>query len=247
MARTMKSILGSDVIGADGGLGRVIDVYFDDRRWTVRYLVVQPFDVDRTSPFLLSPIAVARVPEAAPIQATISREQAARAPDAGEQGPVSRQMEQASMDYYGWNYYWEGPELWGRWATPVGLATPGPGARPHRLFIAEPPRPAADETSDAQQSTLRSASEVGGYHLQAIDGEIGHVEDMLLDHETWRIHCLVVDTRNWWFGKKVTVPAERFGRIDWEGQLINVDLSRDQIRASLEYDEDHPSCMHAAA
>ena len=134
--RTMKRILGSDVLGTDGELGRVTDVYYDDRHWTVRYLVVQPSGVDRASQFLLSPIAVARVPDDGPIQATISRDQAARAPDVGEEQTVSRQMEQTSMDYYGWGYYWEGPELWGRWATPIGLATPGPGARPPRLFEA---------------------------------------------------------------------------------------------------------------
>jgi sporulation protein YlmC with PRC-barrel domain len=247
MTRTMKSILGSDVLGADGELGRVADVYYDDRHWTVRYLVLQPSDVDRSSQFLLSPIAVARVPEEGAIQATITREQAARAPGAGDAQPVSRQMEQASMDYYGWGYYWEGPELWGRWATPLGLATPGPGARPHRLFEAEPVPPGEDEALGEEKSTLRSVSEVGGYHLQAADGEIGHVEDMLVDQETWRIHCLVVDTRNWWFGKKVTVPSDRFGRIEWGAQLIHVELTRDQIKESQEYDEDHPSCMHTAA
>lgn len=246
MTRTMKQILGSDVIGTDGELGRVSDVYYDDRHWTVRYLVVQPADVERSSPFLLSPIAVARVPAEGPIEAAISRDQAAQAPDIDEEQTVSRQMERASMDYYGWNYYWEGPELWGNWATPLGLATPGPGARPHRLFGGEPVPPEEEETL-GEESTLRSVSELGGYHLQATDDEIGHVDDMLVDEETWRIHCLVVDTRNWWFGKKVTVPADRFGRIEWAGQKIHVDATREQIRESPEYDEDHPTCLHMAA
>ena len=246
MTRTMKQILGSAVVGSDGELGRVTDVRFDDRSWAVRYLVVQPSDVDRSTPFLLSPIAVASVPEQGAMTATISREQAARAPDASDDQPVSRQIEQASMDYYGWGYYWEGPELWGHWATPLGLATPGPGARP-RAFLPEAVPPEAEEEPGEERSTLRSVSEVGGYHLQATDDEIGHVEDMLVDEETWRIHCVVVDTRNWWFGKKVTVPAERFGRISWAEQKIFVDSTRDQIKESSEYDEDHPSCPHMAA
>jgi sporulation protein YlmC with PRC-barrel domain len=246
MTRTMKGILGSDVVGSDGELGRVTDVYFDDHSWTVRYLVVQPSNVDRLTPFLLSPIAVAGVPDEGPIKAEITREQAAQAPDSDEERPVSRRMEQASMDYYGWGYYWEGPELWGRWATPLGLATPGPGARPHGLF-SEPVPPEAAEELEEEPSTLRSVSEVGGYHVQATDDEIGHIEDMLLDEETWRIHCLVVDTRNWWFGKKVTVPADRFGRIEWAEQKIHVDATREQVKESSEYDEDHPSCRHMAA
>jgi sporulation protein YlmC with PRC-barrel domain len=246
MTRTMKGILGSDVVGTDGELGRVTDVYFDDRTWTVRYLVVQPSDVNRSTPFLLSPIAVAAVPDEGQIQAEITRDLAVQAPDIGEEQPVSRRMEQASMDHYGWGYYWEGPELWGRWATPLGLATPGPRARPHGMF-SEPVPPEVEEELEEERSTLRSVSEVGGYHVQATDDEIGHIEDMLLDEETWRIHCLVVDTSNWWFGKTVTVPADLFGRIEWAEQKIHVDATREQVKESSEYDEGHPTCRHRAA
>jgi len=49
---------------------------------------------------------------------------------------------------------------------------------------------------------LRSTDEVSGYHIQAADGEIGHVEDFVIDDETWAIRYMVVATRNWWPGKK---------------------------------------------
>jgi uncharacterized protein YrrD len=255
MTRTMKSILGSVVNGADGELGRVTDVYFDDRRWTVRYLVVAPTDIDRSTPFLLSPIAVTGVREDGAIEASLSKEQAVKAPDVDEHQPVSRQMEQAFMDHYGWAYYWQGPELWGSWAAPIGLATPGPGARPRGALDPDAVTPlggtelegSSTEAANEQDSTLRSASEVGGYRVQAIDDEIGHVQDLLVHEQSWQIHCVVVDTRNWWFGKKVTVPARQFNRIDWSERKILVEATREQVKASSEYDEDHPACVHEAA
>jgi hypothetical protein len=44
---------------------------------------------------------------------------------------------------------------------------------------------------------LRSTDSVSGHSIQATDGEIGHVEDFIIDDETWAIRYLVVATRNW--------------------------------------------------
>jgi len=44
---------------------------------------------------------------------------------------------------------------------------------------------------------------ITGYHIHATDGEIGHVEDFMVDDEIWAIRFLVVATRNWLPGKKV--------------------------------------------
>ena len=49
---------------------------------------------------------------------------------------------------------------------------------------------------------LRSTREVIGYYIEATDGDIGHVEDFLIDDENWATRYMVVDTVNWWPGKK---------------------------------------------
>ena len=52
---------------------------------------------------------------------------------------------------------------------------------------------------------LHSARTVAGYDLAARDGDIGHVEDFLLDFEAWVIRYIIVDARNWLPGKHVLV------------------------------------------
>ena len=42
---------------------------------------------------------------------------------------------------------------------------------------------------------LRSTNDVSGHHVEALDGEIGHVEDFLIDDQTWAIRYLIVDTQ----------------------------------------------------
>jgi hypothetical protein len=84
---------------------------------------------------------------------------------------------------------------------------------------------------------LRSTDNVRGYYIQALDGEIGHVEDFIIDDETWAIRYLVVATRNWWPGKKVLVSPQWIKRVSWSESKVFVNLSRDAIKRSPEYTE----------
>ena len=84
---------------------------------------------------------------------------------------------------------------------------------------------------------LRSTDAVSDYNIQAADGEIGHVEDFVIDDETWAIRYLIVDTRNWWPGKKVLVSPQWIDRVSWSESKVFVSLSRETIKQSPEYTE----------
>jgi hypothetical protein len=87
---------------------------------------------------------------------------------------------------------------------------------------------------------LRSTRAVSGYRIKATDGEIGHVEDFVIDDVAWQIRYLVVDTRNWLPGRKVLVPPEWAQLIDWAAQRVEVGLTRETIEKSPEYDPNTP-------
>jgi hypothetical protein len=74
----------------------------------------------------------------------------------------------------------------------------------------------------------------------ANDGEIGHVDDFLVDDENWTIRYVVVDTRNWWPGKKVLISPEWIRSVSWTDSRVYVDLSRDTIKNGPEYDPSTP-------
>ena len=98
------------------------------------------------------------------------------------------------MDYYGSSYYWGGPYLWGTVSFPEDLAIP----------VETQPLIADRRSAD---SHLRSTAAVTGYHVEASDGEIGHVENFLTDQGTWKIRYLDVKTRNWLPGQKVLLSS----------------------------------------
>lgn len=76
---------------------------------------------------------------------------------------------------------------------------------------------------------LHKTNELRGYHILAIDGEIGHVDDFLFDEGTWTIRYLVVDTSNWIGGRSVLISATALERIDSPARKIHVRLTRDAI------------------
>ncbi len=124
-----------------------------------------------------------------------------------------------------------GTGVWGPWPNPKALAEAPP---------AEPPMPAKDASSEASDTHLRSTREVAGYHIQATDGEIGHLEDFLFDEETWEIRYAIVDTKNWWPGKKVLLRPQWIERVSWSEREIYVKMLRETIQKSPEWDANQP-------
>jgi len=110
--------------------------------------------------------------------------------------------------------------------------------------MAPPPSPGSkrreEDLAAAQRRDddphLRSIEAVTGYHSHASDGEIGHVEDFLVEDGDWSIHYLVVDTKNWWPGKKVLISPRSAREIDWTHRLVHIDVDRQMVKDSPAYD-----------
>ena len=76
---------------------------------------------------------------------------------------------------------------------------------------------------------LHKTSKMQGYHIQATDGVIGHVDDFLVDDKTWAATYLVVDTSNWLGGRSVLISSAVVQSIDSPNKTIRVRLSREDI------------------
>jgi hypothetical protein len=87
---------------------------------------------------------------------------------------------------------------------------------------------------------LRRMWALTGCHLQAEDGELGHIEDFVIDDETWTIRYVIVDTRNWWAGKRVLLSPQWVERVNWTDSKVGVALHRDTIEQAPEYSPDAP-------
>ncbi|MGH7843758.1 MAG: PRC-barrel domain-containing protein [Candidatus Binatia bacterium] len=215
----------------DGDIGSVEDFYFDDEGWTIRYLVANtgPWLVGRR--VLISPISLGKLePNKKIVEVALTKSQIEKSPDIDTHKPISRQHETAYYDYYGYPYYWYGPHLWGPIPYPGYIAPPSA-----QTGTVDSEIEAAKDRQRNEDQHLRSTQEVTNYYIEATDGEIGHVEDFIIEDQTWTIRYIVVDTKNWWPGKKVVISPQWIREVNWGDSKIYADVSRDAIRNAPEY------------
>jgi sporulation protein YlmC with PRC-barrel domain len=225
MLHKVKTLKGYSLDSLDGEIGAVKEFYFDDKHWTIRYLVADTGSWLTGRQVLISPYALVEAIKAEHhITVNLTKKQIEDSPSLDIDKPVSRQFEEVYNDYYEWPMYWGGPYMW--------------GAYPYAVVCDREKKSESTQGEKAWDPHLRSTHDVSGYHIQAEDGEIGHVEDFVIDDETWAIRYLVIDTRNWWPGKKVLVSPQWIERVSWNESKVFVNLIRDAIKQSPEYTEE---------
>lgn len=245
MKRSAKSLTGFTMGATDGDIGKVKEFYFDDETWTVRYLVVETGNWLSGRKVLISPQAL-KTPnwddEVFPVELT--KDQVKHSPEIDTDKPVSRQHENLLYEHYAWNNYWGGG-LWGGGIGTAGMIMPTPVPLEEELeknkdaYAGKDEAPKKTETPEGDPH-LRSTDNIKGYAIKATDGDIGDVEDFIIDDESWKIDFIVVDTGNWFPGKKVLLSPDLIKDIDWQTETVSVKTNTDTVKHSPEYDADEP-------
>ncbi len=76
--------------------------------------------------------------------------------------------------------------------------------------------------------------------IKASDGEIGHVQGVIVDEASWAIRYLSVDTSNWWVGHKVLVAPQWIQEVSWIDKVVAVGLTRTAIQSAPAWDSGIP-------
>jgi sporulation protein YlmC with PRC-barrel domain len=250
-----SELTGYDIHASDGSIGSVVDLLFDDNEWTVRWLVIDTGNWLPGRQVLLPPSCVERTESVRrQLQVELTRKQIEESPGLDSDAPVSRQKEAEIYSYYGWPGYWAGgvgePAVYRPIVPPLteaGAPTQRAAGAPTQRAAGAPTQrndaPLDQGLTERQQQRerngdphLRSTGSVTGLSIYATDGAMGHVEDFIVDDRGWVIRYMVVDTVNWWPGRKVLVSPNWVVDISWDEQNVTVELTRDQIEHSPEYE-----------
>jgi len=222
MMQVISALVGFGIEATDGPLGSVVDFLFDDSTWNVRWLVVECGSWLRGNRVLIHPSAiVANDFDGERFDVKLSKSQVSGSPEWTEDRPVSKQMETRLYNYYGWDPQWGAAFLGGdlgAMATPL-MGPPLLGFSQISDAIGEGEQRADDDAH------LRSYIELVGYRVHAADGEIGHIENFMLDETNWRLSYLIIDTNNWWFGKRVLISTAVVNNIEWVDRRVRLDVS----------------------
>ena len=215
--RLLDDLKGFGLKATNGEIGSLRQVYFSDRSWLIRYLVVRTGRWLFGREVLIVPSVIQRLDdENKMIEVSLTLDQIKNCPPVEKQLPVSRHYEQEYYNYYGWEPYWIN--------DPICDVAP---KLPPSLDMSPPKQP--------EHPHLRSSEEVVGYHIKAQDDEVGHIKDLVVDDKDWAVRYLEIDTGHWLPGKKILVSTPWIHQIDWPEQKVLVDLTRHRIETAPEY------------
>lgn len=237
-----NGLIGCSVKSSDGGdAGTVRDFLFDDRRWLVRWLVL---DAGRWLPdrkilihsSAIAPLVLPPKPafpmmsfgEGLTVNLKMSKAEIESGPEAREDEPVTHAFEQTLYDFYGWDPFW-GASLFGGDAAVVD-----PSGRPLPAEVAE--GRAADREAPPRDPNLGSVADVIGFTVHASDGDLGAVENVLADDANWDIRYLVVSTRHWLPGKEVLLAPYAIADIDGGGRRVSLNIPREKVLSAPAWD-----------
>lgn len=228
MLHLARKAFGATLRATDGDIGTLADCYFEEDRWTVRYLLVDTGKWFSGKKVLIPPMAVQGPWGMTGVRVNLTKAQVWNSPEVDVREPLSRSGETEILGYYGYPYYWGAANVWGSYDNPAALVTGPVTTR------------AEDEGQaggiDPEARDLRSIDTSTGYHIHATDGEVGHVDDFLIGEESWRIRYLLVDTSNWIGGRSVIVSSAALQGIDRNRGTLHVSVTRDAIRNGPSFD-----------
>jgi hypothetical protein len=223
MLHSIKDLAGYTIEAVDGQVGQPYEFCFDDQTWQLRYIVVETGDWLLGHKVLISMDRFGLLaPSERKFPLTLTLQQVLNSPGIETDKPVYLQRQSGVYDYLRWG---SEAHMSGTWLISPLAA---------QLIDAAEQKQA--QKRESYNPHLRSTREVTGYHIDATDGEIGHVKDFIGDDQTWQIGYIVIDTHNWLPGKKVMIAPKWIVRVHWPEKKVYVALQRQTIEHSPEFD-----------
>ena len=225
MKHSLNNLVDYIVKASDGDVGKTEQFYFDDLLWRIRYMSVRTGQWLPNRSVLISMAALGKPDWGKKVfPVDLTKTQVSSSPQISIEEPVSRQHEVELHEHYAWPFYW------GEFYIPIKYEADAVKSK-------EENPPSEMNKCDPH---LHSTDEVMECRIHTTDGNIGHVEDFLVDDETWTIRYLVVNTRSWLPGRRVLVAPRWIKSVNWIDKELFVDLSKDAIKKCPKFDSSKP-------
>lgn len=224
----LSDLSGFAIEAKDGSVGKVIDFYFNDRRWVIRHIVVEIGSGSGSQKILLSPAAIKYLnheEKGIVVDLTVDAVSNASCIDTSFSMP---RYEIDYLSYYGYAFYWGNTSVTEEHAQ-SSLDPQSVAAQTHDIFVA------IDSVRRMHGDRhLRSFQKSVNYQVQATDGEIGRLKTILIDEDTWAIQYCVASTDNSWPDQQAFLTPQVIRDINWGSGNIYVDLTLQEVKeASL--------------
>jgi hypothetical protein len=205
MIRSFKKMQGIHIRALDGEIGKLKDIYFDDRSWEIRYFVAELGSWISERNVLVSPAVISAF-DGAVLNVELTKHELRACPHADSAIPVSLQRKYAERSIF---------ELV---CCAGSLINSGP--------IIVPPVENATDTISNENPHLRSCSKVTNYSLATWDGNIGITGDLLIDDHLWIIRFIAASIDNTCDSQVKLIEPQFIESIDHQESKVKLMISR---------------------
>lgn len=215
--RTLQDLASYSLLAADGEIGHIRALFFDDATGVVRYLMAASQNWLQGQPVLISPVAVGEVCDShKTISIELTREQIASAPRFNPDRPISRAYEQAYFEHYNWPAYWE----------------QGDSA------VKSTSQPSAGSAHEAV--SLCNSQHCTGINVLSDQSIVGQLEQLVVDVQYWQLRYLGINTRCLVENKTFLINLGRVERIDLQKRELSINMHREAIQQAPSFDPAKP-------
>lgn len=206
MFHNMARLRGTRIGATDGEIGELMGLFFDEKTWQIRCLVLDTGHWLGGRKVLIAVDYFQRPKgRGEKLHVNVTRDQIENSPALLKAESARGQIGKLSVfDYH--------------------------ILEPSREFSLVGPEPGIIGKLDTR--LLHGTDEVAGYTIHTTDGDIGHLVDFIFDDESWIVRYLVVDTGSWWPGRKVLLSPEWVESMNWYDNKVFVNVSRESIKTA---------------
>jgi hypothetical protein len=201
MFTSLETLMKIPLVTTDGQEHQVRSFLFDDRSWTIRFLVA-----DAGSWFTRRQVVICTGTTDEPdwtkkvIAAKLTHQELVRCPDASSVRPVSQQQQLALKKHFGW------PESEPRSYVPAALV---PAQREFPVQANDDPH-------------LRDTTDLLGYEVWSTDQRVGILSDFIMEPNSWHINYLSVRVGDWVYHEERFVPTLNVQSMSWGAHRVTL-------------------------
>ncbi len=223
----LKDLLGCIIFAKEGEIGHLGTFYFDDESWKIRYLTVDTGEWFSGKKVQISTAALAQ-PDWEPRKLSVALGKADIADNFVRENKFLSYENGPPLDHLGGGLFEE---------QNIGMT---PDSIVETIRAKEQASQESVTEAPVNNSRLRDTTDLVGKSVSAQNGQIGIVEDIMIDGNDWAIRALVVAIKHTQSIKKVLISPALIDRVDWTGSRIYLNVSQETLINSPEYDPSTP-------
>ncbi|MEW5895920.1 MAG: hypothetical protein AB1650_09250 [Candidatus Omnitrophota bacterium] len=213
MLLSLTHLKGRQLKTKNGEAGRIRDFHFDDKKWRLMLFVTDSgsrFNAQNVYISFVEFNSKSRWPDNATSINSVKKSRNELLPDTDICSSEIKRAEQFRHYYYLPEWVKAHPDK----PSILGL-----------FYESDDP---VEKNKEVDQDRFHSLEEMLGYQVRALDGDIGHVSDLIVDDYSWKIFFIVFQINKLLVSNEMLIGTMDVMRVQWPTREVFIGTTKDQ-------------------